>query len=127
MDFCREKGRFAVLGQREDFFDTIKPRDNFAIGEIIEEKASLFMVFNLGSAFSALPYRQRVVGIHCLVVTRSTNIRLTSISPLQQKKYYVFKIVFHTVWKKCVYKTLFPHTDVKITRFSTLLCAQPCG
>ena len=42
---------------REDIFDTRKPRDNFAIGEIIEEKASLFMVFNLGSAFSALPYK----------------------------------------------------------------------
>ena len=57
MDFCCKKGRFVVFGQREDIFDTRKPRDNFAIGEIIEEKASLFMVFNLGSAFSALPYK----------------------------------------------------------------------
>ena len=46
-----------VFGQREDIFDTRKPRDNFAIGEIIEEKANLFMAFNLGSAFSALPYK----------------------------------------------------------------------
>ena len=66
MDFCREKGRFAVFGQREDIFDTRKPRDNFAIGEIIEEKASLFMVFNLGSAFSALPYN----GVKRLSITR---------------------------------------------------------
>ena len=56
-----------VFGQREDIFDTRKPRDNFAIGEIIEEKASLFMVFNLGSAFSALPYKI----VHYLQVTRT--------------------------------------------------------
>ena len=48
---------YGICTSREDIFDTRKPRDNFAIGEIIEEKASLFMVFNLGSAFSALPYK----------------------------------------------------------------------
>ena len=56
MDFYRKKGRSAVFEQREDIFDTRKPRDNFAIGEIIEEKANLIMVLNLVSAFSALPY-----------------------------------------------------------------------
>ena len=56
----------SIRVQREDIFDTRKPRDNFDIGEIIEEKASLFMVFNLGSAFSALPYN----GVKRLSITR---------------------------------------------------------